>query len=1225
MVVGNSLKYLRSVRKKDESLERNKGVSLFQIIILILSSVAIAYFIGALQTPIVSASEFFPTGCCLEDNEGAICQEMLLSDSDLCKSGLVASRCENVDQCRVGCCYNKNEGTCSLNAPREACSDGGGEWLDDSSCNVQQCSLGCCVLGDTSSITTTRECTLLSDELKFDKDFRNLDADGTCESYIGQSELGACLIETSDFSGENDCSFTTRGSCNGEFIIGRLCTDPDLKTTCLRSEKTMCVEGRDEVFFQDTCGNRANVYDADKVDDVDYWGRYIKSSSSEICSSASGTCGNCDYLEGSRCYEYRQGQDEKPDYGNYVCRDLSCDNGRQHGESWCVYDYDVNKLGSSPVGSRNFKANCINGDINIEGCADFNQEICIQSEPGNSNFQEARCVVNDWRSCLEANEKETYQAVEAECNKYEQCVMFLDIEGNEEFDGLPGFKRDVANNQQGSLGDIGKDANSVLTHCVPKYTPGFQFWNDGLIEEEVRFGSGGSEDEADALCALGGFTCVTERDKPDQSSGWDWKEHRSCIIDASSEEEVQKLIAGLNQRCQSIGSCGVKANVIGEAGGKGSYEIIRTKIDKKGKVVDNLDLEGYELSEDYLGGLGDVGIVKPGSIPSLSGLVIWLGVVPASSAIYGSSGFFTGVGAGLQTIGAVALAAVSAYYVGQMMGKMFGMSPGQTEALSLSLAAGVATAGVGGVILGGTSLGKAFAACGGNPFCVVAVIIVVVLTYAFTGGEKEYYILEYQCESWNAPQQGECSLCNDDVRPCTEYRCKSLGVNCQYSNENGEPGFCSTVSDTWSALIDPWPEVLTDKHEYVEVYDRGFKIENSESSDGELEAWKPIEFGIITDKPAECKIDTLHTDNYGDMTYNFLIEEDFETGKLDSRHHKITISPHAINGTGTLGMSEGENRYFVRCKNYAGEVNEAEYAISLILGKGPDVRQPIITRFYPEGGSYVMKNVSERDVWVYVDEPAVCKYSQETDLSFQSMTRNMTCLDQENLGVNGEWVCSSTLEGLQSGSNRFYFKCEDKAGNFNSQSTEYVINTCEKDLEITSLSLSEDVVAGKAPVELELDVYTQGCVDEAQCFYSFNNSYIKFLETDSDVHKQVFDLIQEGDYGMDIRCEDEAGNIVNQTVKFSVELDNEPPEVIRTFKDGDRLKVVTNEEAECSFSHDKKSKCDFEFGDKNSTLLIVEKGGINHFAPWVSNKNYYIKCKDVFGNENTACGIVVGT
>ena len=87
------------MKKKAEKI-----ISGFEIWLLVIGIISFAYFIGNVDK--VEASDFFPTGCCVEAKDGSICQSMLISDSDLCSTGLIASSCEQVNECKSGCCYS---------------------------------------------------------------------------------------------------------------------------------------------------------------------------------------------------------------------------------------------------------------------------------------------------------------------------------------------------------------------------------------------------------------------------------------------------------------------------------------------------------------------------------------------------------------------------------------------------------------------------------------------------------------------------------------------------------------------------------------------------------------------------------------------------------------------------------------------------------------------------------------------------------------------------------------------------------------------------------------------------------------------------------------------------------------------------------------------------------------------------------------------------------------
>jgi hypothetical protein len=1233
------------------------------------------------------------------------------ADANLCKTNLLATDCNSVAGCEKGCCYNPIQGICSLNSPKDKCVLEGGNWSKDATCNIPQCTLGCCILGNQASITTTRECTLLSQQLNFEKKFEALDSDGSCNSKTNLGDRGACLTLADDYSGLNDCKFTSKGNCKGDFKPGFLCTAKELKTNCKPARNTTCLSDRDGIYYLDTCGNIANIYDASKFNDDNYWSKIIEPKNS--CSPASKDCGNCDYLSGSRCEAYRQGKDTKPSIGNNVCRDLNCANGKKHGESWCVGDYSSEADAVAPVGSRWFKGICMEGEISIEPCADFNQEICVQSN-GDSGFTEAQCMINDWRSCIAANEKETYQEVEGECKKYSQCVMFLDIPGNEKYENLPGFKKEVINTDQARVGSVGKDMNKVIPWCVPKYTPGLVFWNtndktasnafQNLMNKQTGsktqtsqtqsqsftgLGNGGSLEETQAICSLGNFVCITQRKQEGSGSMKDVSWKNTECYEAKDSEKASLWAEGLTERCRSLGPCSMYINVAGEFGSNGKEEnysaFTRVHIDKDGDASQKKEVF-LNISESYFGDLGGkAGVRKIGSISKLTSLVISaltgkvidnpdtvtatneaksqapsepMGVLSSSLSAVGM-GYLTvqagsyalgAAGSGAYTLGyfgAVAAAAIAGYMVGQVIGKAFGLSNSQTQSLSYSLAVGGALTTA--ILI--SEMAKVCAATGGAvAACIGAVVIIAVLTYMWTYEEQEYWITTYTCEPWEAPDKGDCNLCNEDVRTCSEYRCRSLGMNCHYYNANGEPGVCASFEDTWSATIKPWQEILNQELKYTQVKETGFKIEDK--SRELVELWNPVTFGIITSDMAQCKIDNKHTKTFEEMSTDMIIDNTIgcENGKCVNQgtHHKVALSPHigASNGSGssgsssgTLSFSEGENNYYIRCKNFAGNYNRAEFAVKIIANSGPDYTPPVITRFIPSSGNYLKVGSNSTSVIFFVNEPSTCKYSQDFNELFENMNSSVFCNTDPNSAVLAEWPCYASLKNLKVGENKFYFQCEDHPEydqnntgrkNINRNSKSYSLNVCSKNLSITSLEPKSTFVIGKPPVAVEIKVSTDGCIENGKsvCYYKFNGNqsdnsqYISFLNTNNNKHTQLFKNMIEGNHNISVKCEDNAGNIAYDSLEVNIELDNSAPLVLRTYQMNQMLYLITDEDAKCGFTNNKTIGCGFNI---NGSVNLMDSSGKTQKAKVEANQNYYIKCKDKFNNENSDCAIMLRT
>jgi hypothetical protein len=1238
-----------------------KNIAFFEILTMILTIFSFSFMIGS-SFEIVSASDYLPTGCCLETISGERCLDMVVSDSGSCSEGLVATSCSEVTDCQKGCCYDTLGGSCTLSSPKSLCLETGGNWSVDSSCQIEQCNIGCCVLGSQAVPSTIRECGVLAGQFGLEKEFYQMDDSQTCQTYAELTRMGACLSDSGDFTGQKECVLTEKGNCLGEFVAGKLCTAPELNTLCFPSQETTCLEDRDEVYYLDDCGNVANVYDSSKFSDTEYWTNIIEPRNS--CSGDATTCGNCDYLSGTVCGE-KKVLGPKPVQGDYVCQDLNCAGGKDHGESWCVYDYDINHPG--PVGSRQYVATCLENEVSLEGCADFNQEICIQMSDGSKTA--GRCYPNDWRSCLNANGEGDYAEVKEACADLPQCMMFNDYWGNKSkrTGGVffAGFNPDKTNSAAGAAGDIGKDSNEVIPYCIPRYTPGFQFWN---LESNPSGSStasyGGSPAETGALCSLGSFTCVSEMEREcTQASCHSWEDvsNWECNLDGKHAtikgKDLPNLMAAMNERCRAIGTCGSNVAVSGEFGYDSGFTIKRAVIDKTGDLTEDIDASGYKVKQSYLDSiksrlrLNVVGTMK--EVPLGSGIQIESGgqnsntvtneLIDASTILNQADdvyelddtlGDYVNLGGGLGSLGLanmasigsfgplaiIAFAAMIGYQLGKLIADNQDWSPGRTESfLNTMTAAGVlagsavvawnagATAGA---TVGGTSfLGLGFGWLGPLGI-IIAILYIIYSIFIDTFDENKYYIMQFSCEGWEPGKMGDCNSCNSDVRPCSENRCRSLGSNCRYYTDLGEPGTCASISDTWQAIIDPWQEILTEGNRYDSVGDSGLRIKGNQD-EGAVKSWEPLIFGITTDKEAICNIDLVHTEDYYSMSY--------EMQRLDETHHFVMLSQFGEQET--LPMEVGNNELYIRCMNFAGETNEAEYGVQFILSDEPDLTPPMIKTYEPENGGYIKMGENSTEFTIYLSEPSQCKINNGFDSEFESMEKDMTCITNPAFGVFGEWPCYTVLDDLINPENNYFIKCLDKPNGIEgevqkmlSQTYTYDLYRCSEGLEIVSLSPQDLEITTTASAEIVLDVETSGCVNggEARCYYDFGAGEILFLETDSINHQQVFNSLDNGEHEFKIYCEDSAGNNATATTNITVELDNSPPRLVRIYNNDNVLHLRTDEPARCALSENVTEDCNLEIG---SNLPLLE---LNTFNVNPSSK-YYLRCEDDLGNQNTLC------
>jgi len=554
----------------------NKKIKLYFGIMLVISLFLISLVIA--QTwPAFNV-------CCEKTEKGAWCQNTLEENCDT-SGGLrkTPTSCEATSFCKQGCCYDSQQGLCMENTPQKVCNDADGTWLDDKECNIPQCALGCCVLGTQASFVTLTRCKTLSGLYGLETNFRkDIGDEATCIAIAASQDQGACVYEVEY---QRTCRFTTRGEClksqiegeqnsNAEFFKDYLCSAEELATNCGPSTKTTCVEGKDEVYFVDTCGNPSNIYDASKVNDKSYWMKIIDKSNScgfgsTNSNAGSRTCGNCDYFGGSICSK------GSSSYGDYICEDLNCyntENGNDYknGESWCIYDGNVGE-GIDAVGSRHVRHVCIAGEETIEPCADFRNEVCLEGkiESGGVIFREAACRVNRWTDCIDQDEEE-------DCLNTDKrdCYWLTGAH----FTGLTKSKTTTTSSSEQVFGggltgqaifggddEEGEEKGSGVQMgggaCLPNVPNGLKFWAAG---------------DASGVCSLGNAVCVMEFEEGLLDKDPDCIENCYC----DDEDYAEKM----NRICNSLGDCGAYVNIAGRFTDDGA----EWKVNGRKRLLDGL-------------------------------------------------------------------------------------------------------------------------------------------------------------------------------------------------------------------------------------------------------------------------------------------------------------------------------------------------------------------------------------------------------------------------------------------------------------------------------------------------------------------------------------------------------------------------------------------------------------------------------------------------------------
>ena len=514
--------------------------------------------------------------CCEKTTDGVWCQN---NPEANCDSGFRknAASCEATSFCKLGCCFDSTQGVCMENTPEKTCVSNGGNWADSASCDIPQCKPGCCIIGDQAAFVTLTRCKKLSSfyglELNFKKNVNN---ELSCISLAQTKDEGACVYAKEEEFGFQ-CKYTTRGDCakivgnsassnqtTNKSVIGfhkdYLCSAEEFGTNCAKTRKTTCVDKLDGVYFVDSCGNVANIYDASKVDDREYWTKKVEVKNSckyGVNNANSQTCGNCNYIQGSICAEYNRKRDKvAPSMGDNICRDLNCPatvtsdgKAHKHGESWCS-----GSDGGDMPGARYFRHLCIQGEEMIEPCADYRQEICIQNT--RSGFTEAGCRVNRWQDCWGQTTIEDCENTDKrDCRWIEGGVQGLIIGG-----GNTGIAQQAAaptgTSATPTTGETANQGRRTWDEedgepgvCVPMNPPGYEFWNGGGSTE----------------CGQASVTCTVKYKEETVSGLFSKSKSKKCTENCECDNE-EEWVGKLHEICVSLGDCGEKVNYVGREG-----------------------------------------------------------------------------------------------------------------------------------------------------------------------------------------------------------------------------------------------------------------------------------------------------------------------------------------------------------------------------------------------------------------------------------------------------------------------------------------------------------------------------------------------------------------------------------------------------------------------------------------------------------------------------------
>lgn len=550
---------------------------------------------------------------------GAWCQDVPQSE---CATGYRcnAIACASTDYCSIGTCVNTITGQCS-SSPQATCNPANeGTWYITPQSSTSACFHGCCLIGDQASFTTNAGCTILAGQAGISPNFdATVTSDDACRALARPQEKGACVYETS--SGRT-CKFITRQACTEitsvtTFHEGFLCTNPELGTNCKATEQTTCLSGSDQVFFVDTCGNSANVYDSNNTVNLNpnYW-NYAAGTvtglengvtvppGDNLGNIGSATSGNCNYYLGSTCMAYNRNIDPiAPAKGDNICRNVNCVSGTfsnlfnavytteanptrrpYNGETWCgkATSGGIELTHGNPGITSMSMIDLQQGSLAV-GPTDFSDYSKSWNNPGDTeilfacmNGKITTEVSAAYRSkvCIQNIDERGYISGGFVFNKWQDCYFqnssasCLNNETrNCKWITGASILKDPATGQplvydEGQhllVISTGRSDTRPEASCVPKYPPGFNPSTSGSA----------TDTSTQTICGLASRTCVVNLTRGIIGRAGDfWRIPAGDRITCLNGDEtlVEDWASNMENMCRSLGDCGVSINYVGRDG-----------------------------------------------------------------------------------------------------------------------------------------------------------------------------------------------------------------------------------------------------------------------------------------------------------------------------------------------------------------------------------------------------------------------------------------------------------------------------------------------------------------------------------------------------------------------------------------------------------------------------------------------------------------------------------
>jgi len=1073
---------------------------------------------------------------------GAWCQNALQEECDLNYQSS-PNLCEDTTYCETGCCFDPVEGLCTT-APQQKCTDDEGEWDEDETCSSSsECTEGCCEWERNTQFITEIRCEYISSS----EGYINWDKSKVDCRFFSEAE-GACVLDVGvcTHAIEEDCIINLEGT----FYDGYCSGVPD--ATCTAEYSTGCAveENLYDVYNFDSCGNREDAV-------------------TPLCDYPSEKC-----------------------VGG-ICENLGCidkeGNARDNTESWCVYDAYVGDSRDA-AGSTHWLRWCDDGVIKSQACNEpssnnYRKSICAEEVIG--DFSIAQCRINLGFMCYGIDNKE-------ECEDIPDCrIHNVDVDEYFKFDA-----------------------------CIPKYPLGFDINSES------------DEENGKDMCALGTQTCTMGYSK------CVWESKYKCRSNCECRKYV--FAKQMNDFCISLGDCGGYVNIEGEY--TQGFEIKGKKSEYKGKDLKTTDINTYEsdlteeneeentpqhifgLDEDnvYLNVLSlfnnDIKYEMEWREFNVFETGFWLSHISFVSAEGATNLFVT------MLLGEEALEKLGVCKVRKKEVK-FNCLPwkppvggddcskcnedplkkcNEYRCSSLGTACGLINTGYEYPICIDKypddsappviSLGEVFTE--GYKFMPETSTGVRIRTETTKECIQEFTLINF---SLNTNEYAWCKF-NYETTNWNDY--ETTG---EYSKELNELTKNHTFEirlpylDSLNMYIrcqDPAGNLNIDEYvvNFCIIEGLDFKpptIIRAEPESGSFLGYGVTEnvLEIYLEEPAECKYDVVENTAYDYMSNDFFCE--------DADEIKIEYSC----STTLTGLTERENKIYIRCNDTFGNINPNDY--DYILYATENKLQ--IDLISPENGSVIEKSTSDREIELEVTTSGGMNNDGVSECEYKFVEQGWSDWFTENAAYH-EYIFTSLPEGYY----KINVTCKDAAENLATNITEFTLN------------IDDDgpVITNQTPDGDNLILTTD---EDAECYYNLTNCNFALdgedatsISTMLDTTHTISNFNPKIDYH--VKCADVWGNTNCTTIEATNIDDETAPIVVRAFKNYGDLKLITNEDAKCYYGL---YNCTFVL---DSGTLMTTAFSTEHTANWVIGQIYYIKCEDDFGNPkgvSNDCTIIV--